>query len=147
MIEMKIVRVFTFPGCVVNADYTNNYIETVFPDGTKVPATANFRQEDIDMAEKLGYGFNTAMMTREHEILHTYLAVKMGHDYSPTLWDVAHNQNLGQGLHGSEEGNVLTFQQYLNGMELEESNDPHAVERLRQYDVEVMRIEALKLLR
>jgi hypothetical protein len=102
----------TIGGCEVLI--SPQYVETRFPDGTRVPAiaedTAAYRQTAIE----LGYGADTARMNREHDPLHTWLASKQGLPRSPVLWAVAHGV-LTSGDFGSEERQTLAFQRLLNG--------------------------------
>jgi hypothetical protein len=61
-------------------------------------------------ALELGYGTDTARMSREHEIVHSLLAKWLGLPHSPTLWaisrrDVDPNWNL-------EEAAVLAVQAF-----------------------------------
>ena len=68
-------------------------------------------------ARTLGYGEDTEALSREHELLHTFLMEAVGFGSSPTLWAVAHGQ---QGAvapiwaQEEEETRVLSFQAYLN---------------------------------
>jgi hypothetical protein len=56
----------------------------------------------------------------EHEILHTWLAIKLGFPHSPTLWDVALNlleipNRPALIIWPGEEAAVIEFQRWLNG--------------------------------
>jgi hypothetical protein len=97
MSDGYIVRVkrksFTFPCGWVNVD--TNWTETVFRDGTRVTAVPQEGEEYRLHAQDLGYiGEDAAArMSREHELLHTFLACRLRDGgASPTLWAVAHGQ-------------------------------------------------------
>jgi hypothetical protein len=84
-------------------------------------------------------------MCFEHETLHTFLSVKLGKPYSPTLWAVAHGLKTPQGLMWFEEQLVLKAQYWLNTGER-----PYgALFVLSWYglDMKAVRQEALELLR
>ena len=90
---------------------------------------------------------DTAALSREHEILHTFLAEALGYGSSPTLWAVAHGQEGNVAPvweQEEEEEGVLAFQTYLNGGPL---SPP--LERLveRGLHLEELRAEAKLLLR
>src|SRR5947209_2625946 len=89
-IEMR-ARTLTFKNCVVRLE-ESGFTETVFPDGTRVPAYPTGCPDQLKMAKALGYDADLARMCREHEVLHTWLCELFGLPYSPTLWAVAHNQ-------------------------------------------------------
>jgi hypothetical protein len=101
-------------------------------------------------AEDLGYTGEdaAAQMSREHELLHTFLADRLRDGgASPTLWAVAHGQT-GETApvweQEEEEGLVLAFQQYLNGREPGEE-----LQRLEAQGISIARLkqDALDLLR
>ncbi|MES2461977.1 MAG: hypothetical protein V4671_15440 [Armatimonadota bacterium] len=125
MSDGYIVRVtsksFTFPCCWVHTD--SKWTETVFHDGTRVTAVPQEGDDYRSHAQDLGYSGECAaeQMSREHEILHTFLADRLRNGgASPTLWAVAHGQT---GVvapvweQEEEEGFVLAFQRFLNGQE------------------------------
>lgn len=96
------------------------YLETVFPDGTKVPAAPQDTQEYVDRACELGYLYDPDpawSMCRSHEIAHTRLSQLLGEPYSQTLWAVAHGHH--GGIPGSkyemaaEEALVLAYQRWM----------------------------------
>lgn len=89
------------------------YFETRFADGAYVPACGNTDDESVAHAHELGYAGDTVRMSLEHEILHTWLAVKQGRSYSATLWHVAHKVKPAKGLIRDEEAVVLAFQRYM----------------------------------
>jgi hypothetical protein len=108
----------TFKNCEVRADLATGFTETIFPDGSRVPAYPNGSPEQRETARRAGYGDDVAAMCREHEILHTWLAEKFNFPHSPTLWAVAHAQAEGCAAvwaQYEEEALVMAFQEYLNG--------------------------------
>ncbi len=125
MSDGYIVRVksksYTFPCGWVHID--ENWTETVFRDGTRVTAVPEEGEAYRLHAQNLGYMGEdaAAQMSREHEVLHTFLADRLRDGgASPTLWAVAHGQS---GMiapvweQEEEEALVLAFQQYMNGRE------------------------------
>ena len=139
------VQTFTFQHCWVNS--TTGWTETAFHDGTRVEAQPEESDGYRALAADMGYGPDTAALSREHEILHTFLAEALGYGSSPTLWAVAHGQTgkvAPRWEQEEEEAWVLAFQTYLNG-------GPAAppLERLseRGLDLEELRAEAKLLLR
>lgn len=111
-----------FNGCIVKVFPETGYTETRYDDNSFVPAMPNYDPASFFTANDLGYGVNTKLMTIHHEILHTFLAEKIGLPHSPTLWAVAHN--FGSGCvpvekQWEEEALVLSYQKYLNVAEVE----------------------------
>jgi hypothetical protein len=95
---------------------SDHYLETQFPDGTRVPAAPQDTDQYRATAMALGYGENTWRLCREHEIAHTTLMQALGLMYSPTLWAVAHGAH-GQipgspGEMAAEEKLVLAYQEW-----------------------------------
>jgi hypothetical protein len=88
---------------------------------TPVPA----EPEDTDAyrarAIALGYGSDTAAMSRDHELGHHLLAHWLGLPHSPTLYAVA-GGNLDHPLWRLEEGAVLALQAFAmaQGLRLED---------------------------
>jgi len=110
------VRVLAFKNCEVWEWRENAYLETRFPDGTKVPASPQGSIEQTFTALDLGYGADLYRMCREHELCHTLLAEAIGQPYSRTLWAVAHPgdaDNIPLAEQHAEEGMVLAFQRLL----------------------------------
>ena len=79
-----------FKHCKVMVWPNQKCMVTIFEDGAELPAAPNFRDEDFELANKLGYGSNTWLMTYEHELTHTGLAERRGWPYSAALWSAAH---------------------------------------------------------
>lgn len=104
--------------CTVRVWGSTRYLETVFPDGTKVSAAPDF-ERDGPTAERLGYGGDEAGIVKlwlHHDVGHTFIAQKVGCKWSPTLYAVAHGEaeDILQFVE-HEERVVMAFQQYLNG--------------------------------
>lgn len=103
-----------------NAVYVDNQqrvLRTYFPDGTYLDASPNYDKNSFDRAVAIGYDGDTWWMSREHELVHTFLAVKAGLPYSPTLWTVANKGKPGDAPNDyreAEEGVVMEFQRYMN---------------------------------
>ena len=141
----RLTKTLHFRHCWVNT--TLGYTETCYHDGTVVPAVPDDGDEYRGKAAEFGYGGDTTALSREHEILHTFLAEALGYGTSPTLWAVAHGQQGGVAPHWEqleEEAWTLAFQIYLHG-------GPYT-EPLRRFadagvDLESLREEARRLLR
>jgi hypothetical protein len=112
--------------CTVTVVHDWQMARTTFCDGS----SAEVWVMGIDPAE--GRGWCEALgyadlwdHLREHDLIHTWLAVRMGYPHSPTLWTVAH---AGQTIYGmldrvgidAEEWLVTEFQRYLNTGERDE---------------------------
>lgn len=100
--------------CTIEIWPVTRFLRTVFPDGTMVPATPNYDPASIAHAYALGYAGDSWAMSREHEALHTWMAVQAGQAYSVTLWHVAHGTRPPIGVAPAEEALVLHFQGYLH---------------------------------
>jgi len=141
----RLMRTLHFKHCWVNSAL--GYTETCYHDGTRVPAVPQDSDEYRGLAAEFGYGDDTAALSREHEILHTFLAEALGYGTSPTLWAVAHGQQGGVAPvweQEEEEAWTLAFQVYLHG-------GPNA-EPLGRFadagiDLEALREDARRLLR
>lgn len=134
----------TFKHCWVHA--SPGYTETVYHDGTTVTATPEDTDEYRANALLYGYGADTAAFSRDHEILHTFLAEALGFGSSPTLWAVAHGQTGSVAAHWEqleEESWTLAFQSYLNGGDYAEPLDRF---RETETDAEALRHQACLLL-
>lgn len=78
-----------------------HYLESIFEDGTKVPAAPEDTDEYRNQARDLGYGDDTWTCCCDHECEHHWLAFEGHHDAhgqpgwtSPTLWLVAHHRPI-----------------------------------------------------
>jgi hypothetical protein len=106
--------------CVVLIDVTSRYVETRFPDGTRVGSTPNTDRHSLQMATSLGYGNDTFAMSRDHEVAHTWLAHCAGLPWSRTMWRLAHpyGDDLPDDSEvAEEEAMVLRFQRRLDKSE------------------------------
>ena len=69
------------------------------------------------MGLELGYGDDTWMMSRDHELSHTWLAHLDGRPWSPTMWRLAHpsSSDVADDVAvAEEEARVLDFQRGLD---------------------------------
>jgi hypothetical protein len=105
---------YHFAGCRVEVDAPRALCETIFPDGAVVRARPQATPSYRARAAQLGYGGDAAACSREHELLHCWLAEKCGHPVSPTLWAVAHRRRIDPDSAGFEEDLVMGFQRFLN---------------------------------
>jgi len=141
----RLTKTLQFRHCWVNS--TLGYTETCYHDGTRVTATPEDSDQYRANAVELGYGTDTASLSRDHEILHTFLAEALGYGSSPTLWAVAHNFEGAVALlweQEEEETWTLAFQSYLRG-----GPQTKGLQRLTDagLSVETLRDEARRLLR
>jgi hypothetical protein len=116
----KLTETIELPNCTVKLDRENDYLVTLYPDGTKVEALPGKKLDYYETAEKTGYGVDIAALSREHELFHTLVSQAEGHPVSPTLWAVAHNFAPGTAPRNEqfkEEVRVLNFQSFTNGNE------------------------------
>lgn len=112
-------REIPFSGCVVRVFDDARYLETVFPDGTRVPASPEDTDAYRATARRLGYGDDTWRQCLEHEVLHTLVAERvLFHAYSPTLWRVAHGETRAAPVN-LEEPIVFAAQRALNAFVIE----------------------------
>ncbi len=141
----RLARTLQFEHCWVNC--VPGYTETCYHDGTKVTATPEDSDQYRANTALFGYGTDTRGLSREHEILHTFLAEKLGFGSSPTLWAVAHGQTEDVAAiweQEEEETWTLAFQTYLHG-----GPPTDGLQRLTDagLDPAALREEALRLLR
>ena len=98
-------------------DEEQRYVETRFPDDSKVGSTPNADAHTMDVARDLGYGDDTWAMSRDHEISHSWLAYLDGVPHSPTMWRLAHPYDdalPNDAEVAEEEARVLAFQATLD---------------------------------
>lgn len=110
MIEIRL------KGCKVWIWPDDRYLETIFPDGCKVPAAPNFDPASRALALELGYGDAldaTWRLSLWHEVCHSLLAEHLGQPFSFTLWAVAHHVRAERGLMHDEEQRVLALQRLI----------------------------------
>lgn len=132
--------------CAIRVWPENQYLETCFEDGTKVPAAPQDNDYYRGIAERNGYGTDTWRQCFEHEVLHTWLRVQCGDPFSLTLWGAAHGVVQRRGLKHDEEQVVFAFQQLLNGAEVAEP-DWLADMHWGGHDMVALKEQALALLR
>jgi hypothetical protein len=91
-------------------------VVTAYDDETFVYARPNHDTESYQRARSLGYpiGGATAAMTRDHDLLHSVLAIARGLPHSPTLWALAHGEPIDPAVSADEEKTVLLIQRLLN---------------------------------
>lgn len=103
-----------FPGCELRAYPSTRYVETVFRDASKAPATRDSTMQNLEYAQHLGYEDTWAALL-EHEIGHTLISMRLGFPYSPTLFAVAHDYAPGTAPYEEqlyEEALVLAVQRF-----------------------------------
>ena len=108
---------YIFPGWSVLVDERAHYVETRFPDGTKVGSSPTRDPHSLSVAADLGYGDDTWTMSRDHELGHSWLALIGGLAWSPTIWRLAHpyGPDLPDDREvAEEEARVLEFQRVLD---------------------------------
>jgi hypothetical protein len=108
---------YEFARHVVVVDPAQRYVETRFPDGTTVGATPNRDDHSLRIARDLGYGDDTWAMSLDHELCHSWLAQVADQPWSPTLWRLAHPDDLDVANDvevAEEEARVLEFQRRLD---------------------------------
>lgn len=92
-------------------------VRTCYDDGAEVYACPAGTEEQDAIATALGYGTGPealAAMTRDHDTLHTLLAVTRGWPISPTLDGVAHHCPTDPKVANEEERLVMLVQRLLN---------------------------------
>jgi hypothetical protein len=94
-------------------------MQTIFDDHSFAPATPNSSPVDTERAHVLGYNGDTWSMTLDHELLHTWVAERLGRECSVVLWNVAHGKPK---PHGGlvEEGYVTSIQRFLRCGDLDD---------------------------
>ena len=108
---------YAFPHCAVLVDDERRYVETRFPDGTKVGSTPNVDEHSLSVSADLGYGLDTWSMSRDHELSHTWLAHMDGKPWSMTMHHLAHPDDADRPSPdriAEEEARVLDFQRSLD---------------------------------
>ncbi|MBZ9852780.1 hypothetical protein LB566_03155 [Mesorhizobium sp. CA13] len=97
-------------GAAVVALHENGLTVTHLMDGKEIPAVPQDTEDYRARARELGYGGDTAAMSRDHEIGHSVLACLLGLPESPTLRGVADERFWRHWR--AEEAAVLAFQAY-----------------------------------
>lgn len=118
MTESSHLRIYRY-GVRMRVFERTQYLETLFPDGSSVPAAPQRTPEYAETAQRLGYGAEADAqwrMCKEHEEAHTTLLQSLGLRYSPTLWAVAHGHHAAipgsPGEMAAEEDLVLAYQRW-----------------------------------
>lgn len=91
----------------------DSWCVTQLEGGTEVHAHPN--DDSLDMAMKLGYGYDVALMTREHDPLHSLLADWIGYGESRSL-RVAAGLDPDNAIAVLEEEVVLAIQRLINAI-------------------------------
>ena len=123
---------YVFPRCQVIVDEDARYVESRMEDGAKVGATANTDEWSLATAAELGYGEDTWLMSRDHELSHTWLAHLAGLPWSPTMWRLAHpdSSDVADDVAvAEEEARVLEFQRTLDKASSRPWDTSDAIER------------------
>lgn len=115
------VRTIRLGDAVIRIDHVAHWMETVYEDGTRAPAAPQDTDEYRATAARLGYGTDTWRQCVEHEVLHTWVALKMGRPHSTILWNVAHGGAKRWPPGGrEEEAHAMGLQRFLNTGEIDE---------------------------
>lgn len=104
-----------FPECDVIVYPEYRTVETWFPDGKVAIGTRDGKIGNQDYAEYLGYATAWQALV-EHELLHTWISIRLDKPYSPTLWAVAHGYTKECAPYEErllEEALVLSCQRFL----------------------------------
>jgi hypothetical protein len=104
--------------CRFEIDDERRRAETIFADGSRLPAAPVMDAENIARARALGYSGSDDeavwAMTRHHDLVHTVIAEAEGWPYSPTLHAVANGYELPPGASQREERLVFLVQRLMN---------------------------------
>lgn len=95
---------------------SDGYTVSVYPEG-KVAAFPEDTETYRERAESLGYGDDTALMSREHEITHHLLAHWLGLPHSPTMMGIAVS-HIFKDWH-TEEAAILGIQAFARLMKVD----------------------------
>lgn len=82
-------RIIQIGECEIRIWEDAQVLETRFEDGLKVPAAPNYDEQSLATAAALGYGSDTWMLSKQHEISHSLLMISLGYPYSRVLRGVA----------------------------------------------------------
>lgn len=123
------------------------WLRTTFPDGSHLDASVNYDAEAYHWAREFGYGTDTASMFREHEVAHTFLALKLHLPYSPTLYHTAHPETaeVSTKRRLAEEALVADFQRLCNDPEYD--SHTFACLKVMGHEMQTLREEFLRLVR
>ena len=101
--------------CTIRVWPALQHIQTIFHDGTIAAARPQDDNAYAVTTESLGYGDDRWRQCLEHEIMHTWVPMKMGEPRSRILWNVAHGGGKRWPPGGQEEeAYVMGFQRFLN---------------------------------
>jgi hypothetical protein len=89
----------------------HDFTRTILPDGVEVPAAPQDNADYRSRAHALGYGQDSAAMSREHELGHVLLSYILGLPESPALRSAANNAGPSD-LTGMEEDAVMALQRF-----------------------------------
>lgn len=90
-------------------------LQVLLPNGDTVEAVSQYRPEDLELAERLGYGkAGVDAMTLDHDRLHVLLCNALGLDESPALREALLDKATPLGRF--EEAAVLAVQAWVNGL-------------------------------
>lgn len=112
---------------LIAIDHNRRSVLTTFPDGSCLYAEPEDNDAYRATARQFGYGDDPGSLWAlcwQHEFLHTFLAVKQGLLYSPTLWTTVHPGHpdaLEPDARAREEWLVLCFQRFLNTGEVDDT--------------------------
>jgi hypothetical protein len=115
---MPPVETHRMKNCRFEIDDERKRAETVFDDGSRLPAAPQMDSENIARARALGYEGSDEeavwAMTRHHDLVHTVIAEAEGWPWSPTLHAVANGYTLPPGTSQREERLVFLVQRLMN---------------------------------
>jgi hypothetical protein len=103
------MKTIPIPGGVVEL-HEGGLTVTRYPGLLGIPVLAQQTVAYFERALALGYGGDTARMSRDHELAHHLLARALGLPHSPTLYGVASGQEWPHWR--LEEAAVLALQAY-----------------------------------
>jgi hypothetical protein len=97
--------------------WKNGATTSIYHGVGAVSAVAHDTDEYRARAQSLGYGSDTARMSREHELTHHLLADLLGLPYSPTLHGVAAQKIYER--NNIEEAAVLAIQAFARAVDVD----------------------------
>jgi hypothetical protein len=115
---MPPVETHRMKNCRFVIDDEERRAETIFEDGSRLPAAPVMDAENIARARALGYTGTDEdavwAMTRHHDLVHTVIAEAEGWPFSPTLHAVANGYELPPGTSQREERLAFLIQRLMN---------------------------------
>jgi hypothetical protein len=97
-------------------EFGEGYTLSTYPDG-RVVAFPEDNDPYRERAKSLGYGNDTALMSREHEVTHHLLAHWLGLPHSPTMMSIAISNVFKDWR--TEEAAVLSIQAFARLMKVD----------------------------